>query len=340
MQNFMLARSFSDIQKKLVQWITDIVPENQSLVDILADVLQISTDSAYRRIRGETSLDIQEVALVCDYFKISFDSLCANEEIDTVSFRYKSLNTEADYIKYLLSIRDDIQKILASKGTIIYAAEDIPLFHHFRYPDLAAFKIFYWIRSIISDETYRNIQFHPDVISDKIKEICKEIFNAYTQVESIEIWTEVTAMSLIMQLKYFWDSGIFEHKEIALHICQLALEEVSFIEKQAEASRKLDILDKEVNPEVSYTLYHSDIEIGNNTIIASVQNTDWLYLTHNTLNKMVTANKEFCAETKQWLSYLMQKSTLISGVAEKQRYQFFRKIYKQLEDINEVIKAS
>lgn len=336
----MATGSFSDIQQKLVQWLGNMVPENQSLVDILADLLQISTDSAYRRLRGDTAFDIHEVAAVCRHFKLSFDSLCSSEDMGIVSFQYKPMNTEADFITYLSSIRDDIKRIAANNGEVIYAAEDIPLFHHFRLPDLAAFKIFYWLRSIISDESFRHTKFTPEVISSEVKDLCREIYDSYSRVPSIEIWTDVTAVSNILQIRYYWESGIFEQKEDALHICELALEEIAFVEKQAESSVKLDYHGKKVMPEVNYSLYHSDIEIANNTIMASIGETDWLYLTHNTLNKMVTSNKEFCTETKNWLKHLMQKSTLISRVAEKQRYQFFNGIKLQLDAIKEKIYAS
>lgn len=331
-------QDFNKVQQALLQQISDSLPSNQSLVDVLSDLLQISVDSVYRRLRGETMLNIQEVAAICNHFNISFDAVSGNDEIETVSFRYKSLTSEADYKKYLQSILDDTLKIGASsQGKIIYAAEDIPLFHHFRIPDLAAFKIFYWLRSIINDDTYRNKLFSLDVIPSDIMEKCKELYNSYTRVPSIEIWTNVTAASLILQLKYFWESGIFDNKDTALYICDLAMEEIHFIEKQAECSAKMDTEGNIAQPQTEYLLYYSEVEIGNNTILASVEGRNWLYLTHNTLNKMVTANEAFCNETKSWLNYLMQKSTLLSGVGEKQRYQFFRNITKQLEAIKDDI---
>ncbi|NBC83246.1 MAG: hypothetical protein GVY19_07665 [Bacteroidetes bacterium] len=334
----MSLKDYTNIQQNLLQLINDCLPANHSLVDTLSDLLQISTDSAYRRLRGETMLNIREVAAICHHFNLSFDSIASNTTVDTVSFRYRPLSSAADYKIYLQQIVEDTNRLAASgKARLIYAAEDIPLFHHYRIPDLASFKIFYWLRSIINDEDYRTKPFKPGVVPDEFIELGKEAYNAYSRIPGIEIWTNVTAASLILQIKYFWGSGIFADKELALYICDLAIQEINFIEQQAALSKKLDLEGNVTRPETEFLLYFSDVEIGNNTILASIEETKWLYLTHNTLNKMVTANAAFCDETERWLNYLMQKSTLLSGVAEKQRYQFFRNITKQIEAIKEEI---
>jgi hypothetical protein len=55
------------------------------------------------------------------------------------------------------------------------------------------------------------------------------------------------------------------------------------------------------------------------------------YITFNTLNSLTTNNPEFCEETEHWMKNLERKSTLISGISEKQRYQFFSKMFKTLD---------
>jgi hypothetical protein len=57
------------------------------------------------------------------------------------------------------------------------------------------------------------------------------------------------------------------------------------------------------------------------------------YISFNTLNSLTTSNPEFCGEIEHWLKNLEKKSTLISGVAEKQRYRFFNKMYKHVDDL-------
>jgi hypothetical protein len=330
----------SAIQRKLFESLQSLIPSNYTLVDILAELLGISTDSVYRRIRCETLLNINEISLICSRFNLSFDSVCSSAINGSVTFKYSSLYTEQEYIEYLKSIYSDIKQLSEAENKYaIYAAEDIPLFHYFRDPEITAFKIFYWLRSVVSDEKYLQVKFDKNLISKEIIDICQEIFKCYSLTPSSEIWTNVTATSLLLQIRYFWESGLFNNKEQALYVCSLAEEEINFVEKQAEFGRKLDSNLNPVLGEGSFVLYHSDIEIGNNTIFVNRDGYKVLYLTHNTMNKIVTVNQDFCNETEIWLKNLIKKSTILSGVAEKQRHRFFQSIRQELNSIKQMIET-
>ncbi len=54
--------------------IKGLLPQHISFVDEIAEVLNISNDSAYRRIRGEKSITLEEIKKLCTTFKISLDS--------------------------------------------------------------------------------------------------------------------------------------------------------------------------------------------------------------------------------------------------------------------------
>ena len=62
-----------------------------------------------------------------------------------------------------------------------------------------------------------------------------------------------------------------------------------------------------------------------------------VYLAYNTFNKISTTNQPFGEEINNWLLNLIRKSTPISEVSEKQRYQFFKKLHKGLEEVRERI---
>ncbi len=54
----------SPIQQALFSHIKGLVPANIAFVDAVAEVLDISNDSAYRRIRGEKPISLEEVRLL------------------------------------------------------------------------------------------------------------------------------------------------------------------------------------------------------------------------------------------------------------------------------------
>ncbi len=57
------------------------------------------------------------------------------------------------------------------------------------------------------------------------------------------------------------------------------------------------------------------------------------YVSYHTFNVMLTTNPGFCNETDLWLKNLIRKSNLISGVAEKQRYRYFKHVDEALKKL-------
>lgn len=311
----------NELQLQFLNRIREMIPENHAFVDELSDVMNLSTDSIYRRLRGETALSIDEVALLCRHYKISFDTFAHPNA--QVNFQYHLLKNPLDFKLYLQDIRDDMQRIASAPNKqIVYAAIDIPIFHHFAYPELGAFKMFYWLKAIVNLPQLEDSKFDPKVVNEEMATLGKEIYELYCQIPSVEIWTADTVNSLVKQIEFFWESGNFQKNEDAILICEQAIEELNHIERQAAISSK------KVNGESSeasrYLLYESDIEIGNNCILTQKSEELAVYLSVHTFNKMLTRHPSFCADTQLWLDNLTRKSVLISGSAEKNRYRFFK----------------
>ncbi|MDR0757051.1 MAG: hypothetical protein LBF85_04305 [Tannerella sp.] len=64
-----------DVQKRLFEIIKSLIPTSYRLADVIGDLLNISPDAAYRRIRGEKGLTFLEVQKLCCHFHLSMDEL-------------------------------------------------------------------------------------------------------------------------------------------------------------------------------------------------------------------------------------------------------------------------
>jgi hypothetical protein len=329
----------SSAQTELMHRIKEMLPSNISFVEELSDLLGISNDSAYRRIRGETALSIEEIALICKKFKISFDSFINSTDAGMVTFSYKPLSNSAESFKlYLENILSDLKKVQSfDQRQITFAAEDIPVFHHFSQPELASFKIFYWMKSILGVPEFEDKKFEMGVISKDLVETGKKIIDTYNSIPCIEIWSEDTANSTIKQIEYYWDSGVFKSKEDCLMILGQLEKMIGHIRKQAEQTSKFPIDKPSGEFENNYTLYHSDVMIGNNCLLVTTGQVKLAYLSYHTFNAMLTTNNGFINETDGWLKILIRKSIQISGMAEKQRYQFFRRIDETMKRLRDKI---
>ncbi len=322
----------TDLQQRFLNRLKTLVPDTLSFVDKLADLLDISTDSVYRRLRGETSLTLDEVTILCEHFKISFD-MFAERETGIVTFNYNSLKNEAEFKFWLQSILYEMNNIVKSNPAhITYSAIDVPVFHHFHFPNLAEFKIFYWLKAVVNEPSFQGKKFDKALIPNELKHLGKQIYDVYLKIPSTEIWTTETINSTIKQIEFYWDSGMFQTSDEAILICQDLIKMLENIERFAERSSK-DAMHKD-----NFTLYQSEIEVGNNSIFVQKAETYITFLTFHTFNKLVTDNSKFCSETKMWIENIIKKSVPLSGVSQKQRYQFFKKAFVKINVLIEKIK--
>ncbi len=321
------------IQALFISKLKEMVPVSISLVDELADLLNISTDSAYRRLRCETEITIDELSKIAGKYGISIDSILANKG-DTATFQYISLAENAlNFEKYLGNIAGHLKRIDGfEQKQIIYAAEEVPMFHSFHSRKMAAFKMFYWQRSVLNVPEFQTKKFNANILDDSLFELGKKIYDYYCSIPSIEIWTEETILTVIRQLEFYVESGVFQTKEDALEIADEIASMVTTIMGYAEHSTKSK------HQENNYQLYKSDVVIGTNCIHVDIGDTNYSFISFNTLNSLTTSNSDFCKETEHWMKNLIRKSTLISGTAEKQRYQFFNKMMKHIDLSREKIK--
>jgi hypothetical protein len=329
-------------QAAFLKKIEDILPLNSSLVNEIADILQISADSAYRRMRGETFLSIDEILMLSDHFKVTFDTGNYSGE-NAVTFRYSAMNADRKaFVQYLSAMLRDLEVIArAPNHFITYACEDIPIFHNFAHPLLASFKIYYWMQAILNVPELAGEKFDTVLHDNELLQIGSRIFELYSQIPSLEIWTDTTLTSTIKQIEYFWEAGRFYNKQDALSVCKSLRDEIDLIQRQAEVGSKI-AGDQPLaeSKQGNYQLYFSEIEITNNSVLVDMGTTHSVYLGHLTFNTMTTFSDKYCADTRKWLDVIVKKSVLISGVSEKQRYQVFRKYFAQIEALENRINES
>ena len=70
-----MSNSPFDPQIQFFQRLKSAIPAHASLVDEVAETLDLSIDSAYRRLRGEKLLDLEELSKLSRKFNISLDNL-------------------------------------------------------------------------------------------------------------------------------------------------------------------------------------------------------------------------------------------------------------------------
>ena len=323
-----------DIQEQIFQKIIDQLPPNISLVDEISEILEISTDSAYRRIRGEKHLTIHEVQTLCEKYRFSVDDL-ASKSISTVTFRANLLSEEGfNFTNYFESLLDNIQVVsIHEQAEVIFLLNEINLFQLVQVPEVYAFKLFYWQKSNLGFPGYRDKLFTFDLLDDEIIKITSEITEYYTKLRTIELTTEETLISFLKQVLFYYEAGFFETKNDAKKLCEKLIELVEHLKHQAELGFKFAFGKKPAGKEGNFLLYYNDILLIDQTILVKAGDNISTYITNNGINLLQTYNKNFFQYNYQWCKNLIQKSTLISGTGEKERNKFFLKLNDKIQNV-------
>jgi plasmid maintenance system antidote protein VapI len=318
------------VQEHFITRFKQVLPQGIGLAEEMADILEVSTDSAYRRIRGETELTIEEIFKIVKKYAISIDEVFSNRG-DTVTFAYTKLTDSVrnfeDYLTRLNTHLKTINKFENKK--IYYVAEEIPMFYSFFSKKLSDFKLFYWQRSVLNIPEYQQTKFNYGIVPEHLVNLAHSSYQEYLTIPSVEVWTNETVYTGLRQIRFYLDSGILD-KETALELFTEYRKMIEMVHKHAENGRK-NISDKTE----TYTLYNSDVVLGTNCIYAIMGEAKYSYISFNSINSLTTNNPEFCEETEHWMRNLEKKSNLISGVSEKQRYQFFSNMYKHIDSFIE-----
>jgi hypothetical protein len=164
-------------------------------------LLNISNDSAYRRIRGEKAISFEELRTLCSHFRISLDQLF-NLKNDTLLFEGRFVNHQNfDFDSYLRDLLQILQYASSfEKSEVFCFSKDIPIFHHFNFPGLAAFKCFFWMKTILQYPQYNKKRFSLDEISPSTIQNCTRLIGAYNKIPSQEIWHVEVIHATIQQV--------------------------------------------------------------------------------------------------------------------------------------------
>jgi len=327
----------SGIQANLFDSIKSRLSPNISFVHDLSELLGISYDSAYRRIRGQKDLTLEELKQICAYYNISMDSIL-NFKSDKVSFSTLAIGKEGfTFETWLHTLLVEMKKIYDCRNReIIYAAKDVPIFYYFEFPEIAAFKFFFWHKVLIPSNEYKNEHVILEV-PESLFETGRKLLSCYTKIPVIEIWSEDTIASIIRQIDYCMESGFFSRNEDALKLCDVINFWLEHVKCQAEHSFQFMLGRPVEGIENTYKLFHNEILVNDNTILVQADGHKTSYLTYNVINQMITDNPEFCDQIENSLRNLMQNSTLISGTSAKERYHFFNSLHEKVNSLRQRI---
>ncbi|MEX2595792.1 MAG: helix-turn-helix transcriptional regulator [Salibacteraceae bacterium] len=328
-----------DIQVRFFQYLKEKLAPGLTLVDELAELLCVSNDSAYRRIRGETSLSMNELSKLSKHFGVSIDKMIGSDS-STVSFNFQPLNESSfNFMDYLRSIRQQMTFIHeADEKEVVYMANEIPLFHLMHAPELAAFKLFFWQKTILDFSSFTNKKFKLGQKNVDVNEVSRNIRDLYCRIPSVEIYHAETIDTTLKQIEYYYVTGYFEDRSEAMILLERLKKLVDHIKAQCEVGFKFKPTEDGNPPqhvpyvkEGNYVVYHNEVLHTDNTILVRMGDRYLSFLTSNGISSLSTTSEWFYESTSNALSILKRRSTLISGTSEKERNSVFLNYHDKID---------
>src|SRR5258706_4270963 len=325
----LMASPGNNIQSVFLDQVRNRLADNVSFADELAEILNISRDSAYRRMRGETILSLDEAKTLHNRFGVSLDVLFSNTS-EMVTFHRRVVNLK-DYTldKWANSIQKNLEFLKTfEQYEFIFSARDIPVFHYFRIPELSAFKLFFWMKTLIGYPDFEHKLFDKKAVPSALLKAVEKMWTTYSSLSSTEIWNEEAVYDTLRQIEFYQECGFFSHPDQAASLCDQLIKLLAQVQSEAASGIKSE--------GGGFNLYNNEILIADNTVFARMGTTRRsVYVNQNALNLLLTFQEPFCEQTEVYLQNLIKKSTLISKTGEREMSQFFNNMTHRIQAFKE-----
>lgn len=322
--------SSNPFQLSFVRLLQKHLPAHAKPADIIADVLNISTASAYRKLSAQTPFSLTEIATLCSHYLISLDEAMYSDPNQVVIFKKTEEVTDLEsLVGYFQTTLQQLQALRnIPEATLYYAARDLPLFFYFRFPVLGAFKTLVWLKDSGQSLLEKNEVFDFDKVPKEVLDLGFKLNQAYYDLPTSEIWTPRTMANVFEQIQYYYRSGLLR-REDAIRV----LEDVSNVIDEREVRAR----DNEKKSKIKAELYSCDFLMMSNGALAKLGTKRMAWVAFSGINFVHTTNPYFCEDYEKAFRQHANLGVLISGSAEKQRAEFFRKLREQLKAMEQLL---
>ena len=305
-----------ELKKRIIAHILKSIPKNQKPVSYLANVLNISRESAYRRLRGDIPLTMEELIVLAANLGFSIDAIYDIEKQNQAFYDFSRTEKKdtADFFLLMLKKYNELLEKMkyAQKIETMMAFNTFPPPFFTNHPYLFKFMYYKWLLQNNGDQ--RNKPYSETLIPEEAAALQRKI------QENIIIGNDVTLIldtniffNLIKEIQYFYQRKLLSKEEIFL-----LKEDVSyFIEMYEEIVQTGDYGSARVQ------IYLSPLCVNSNMVYyaydSSVEPLFWIF----TINPAVIRNTGIISMQLKWFSNLRQQSALITQSNEIKQAEFF-----------------
>jgi len=316
----------SEINKKLVSTVLRHISKKKKPVVYLVNTLNISRESAYRRIRSDIPFTVQELVTLATDLEFSIDDIFDQEKQNHSFFDFSRIgkNSNDFFLLMLKKYCELLEKVSFSKKLeTIMAFNSFPPPFFANFLNLFKFSYYKWLyqeKEITRSGTYSEI-----VLPEEIFVFQKKLKgNIIKGKNEIIILDSNIFLNLIKDIQYFYYRKLLTNEELLL-----------LKEDMLRMIGEFEVITQTGTcGTTNVQIYLSSLCVNSNAIYFNYDDMAeplfWIF----TINPVIIQNKEFASMQIKWLNSLKRQSALITQSNEIMQADFFS---KQIEHIDKYL---
>lgn len=326
------------MQSTFIKAIRELLSENQSVIDEVSGILNLSYDAAYRRVNSKTALSLEEAVQLAKHFKLSLNRLYEVGEQGTLLAEKSPIIRDAAGLEqyFKISLQSIRPLITIKNASITYSAKDIPIFYTLSDTYITKYKCYVWLKFLNEDGTMAKVSFEDflESIPPSLIRSANEVSEAYQNINIIEFWNDNTINGTLQQVFYYFESNLLS-KELAVLICKDIKKIISHVEQQT-----INQIIVNSKNEATYQLYKSDLLTMSNTVMVKAKGKKMFLTPFTVLSYFKIEHPPTCEQMDRFFDKQMKNSKLLVSAGEKDRSQFFNKMQQKVDAVIERIKIN
>lgn len=303
--------------KNLLDAIKRNTPTNANMVTLLMDILSISKEAVYRRLRGDALFTLYETVLISKKLGIPLNSFISPSEnliYELKPQRHYNLR-EIDY--KMLEEFLGVLKMAAQEANseFVLSANRFPEFPSHKFYWLTKYSSFRWM--YLNQDNSNSVKRFDEIFFPKrFFELAQEIVEGTMSVKNIcYIWDDILFYGMVKEIKYFHGIHLINNEDLNFikqdfHKLLDLLEQIA-IKGQMPAGGKAQVYVSNVNFDATYCYLETDIF--NISMIGAFS-----------VNYLTATDRLAILKMKERIQSIKRVSTLISESGEIQRQNFFK----------------
>ena len=306
--------------------ILNSIPKSIKPIEYLIKILNISKESAYRRLRGEIPFTFGEMSKLSLDLDFSMDELIEKPGESRVLVSMQTTLDEdpstqflkrfEQYYKFLLHLEE------YPNTEIVFALNTVPVITSVFFKNLFKFFYFKWLHK--NHEASLKLNYSAVIIPDEVEELRKKV----------RFCTANCANKVTMIL----DSGFFSSlvKEIQYFHKRRLINDEDFESLKKDVLEFVDLLENSAQTGIfgqntKMNIYLSSMDIEANTAHAKYNGKETSFIYAFSINPVSITNPAIGETHKRWINSVKKYSTLISKSNEMLQTEYFD---RQREFIN------